>query len=235
MSTYMSSKNENLDPLPSNEDNNDSDYRNGRRSRASREQVAILEESFKSNNQPSAKARELLAKKLNMPERTVQIWFQNRRAKIKLGQRKHHLALKEEALHNSQFNNSNNTNETSNTLNKNNNIFQCSILTIGTWRRMPLGNDELVCSYSIETNQMAWVIGDKMAKFRICFPFSSIKNMTLAFIDAIYAELSIEINGPPSFSTLNKDKVWSPCGDFTENHQASVNHKHVITGDAQSL
>lgn len=47
------------------------------------EQVVLLQESFNGNALPDASIRSKLAKELNMTERTIQIWFQNRRAKAR--------------------------------------------------------------------------------------------------------------------------------------------------------
>ncbi|CAO3700888.1 unnamed protein product [Rhizopus stolonifer] len=54
-----------------------------KRTRTSPEQLAILEESFNLNPSPNSRTREQLSLQLGMPERSIQIWFQNRRAKVK--------------------------------------------------------------------------------------------------------------------------------------------------------
>eukprot|EP00835_Amoeboradix_gromovi_P001313 NODE_57_length_25931_cov_0.351037.p9 type:complete len:419 gc:universal NODE_57_length_25931_cov_0.351037:4487-3231(-) len=54
-----------------------------KRNRATPEQVAILESFFYTTPCPNSKAREELSTQINMPERSVQIWFQNRRAKMR--------------------------------------------------------------------------------------------------------------------------------------------------------
>jgi hypothetical protein len=46
-------------------------------------QVAVLQESFVTNTLPDATIRSQLALELGVTERTVQIWFQNRRAKAR--------------------------------------------------------------------------------------------------------------------------------------------------------
>lgn len=58
------------------------------RRRTSRAQLKILEKSFLENPKPNATVRRILAQKLDMTPRGVQIWFQNRRAKAKLQRRK---------------------------------------------------------------------------------------------------------------------------------------------------
>ncbi|KAI8364023.1 hypothetical protein EDC96DRAFT_511613 [Choanephora cucurbitarum] len=46
-------------------------------------QVALLQESFDNNPLPDASVRSKLARELSVSERTIQIWFQNRRAKAR--------------------------------------------------------------------------------------------------------------------------------------------------------
>lgn len=58
------------------------------RRRTSRAQLKVLEKSFLENPKPNATVRRILAQKLDMTPRGVQIWFQNRRAKAKLLRRK---------------------------------------------------------------------------------------------------------------------------------------------------
>eukprot|EP00253_Pinus_taeda_P001933 PITA_01933 len=54
--------------------------------RLSREQCALLEESFKKNRAPEHKQKQELALQLNLRPRQVEVWFQNRRARTKLKQ-----------------------------------------------------------------------------------------------------------------------------------------------------
>ncbi|KAI8883276.1 homeobox, partial [Backusella circina FSU 941] len=58
------------------------------RRRTSRAQLKVLEKSFSENPKPNATIRRILAQRLDMTPRGVQIWFQNRRAKAKLQRRK---------------------------------------------------------------------------------------------------------------------------------------------------
>ncbi|OZJ05079.1 hypothetical protein BZG36_02087 [Bifiguratus adelaidae] len=67
-----------------------------KRTRATPEQLAILEHTFSYNTSPNAKMREQLSKQLGMTERSIQIWFQNRRAKVKSIQKKANLVHQEQ-------------------------------------------------------------------------------------------------------------------------------------------
>ncbi|GMI95652.1 hypothetical protein like AT5G47370 [Hibiscus trionum] len=54
--------------------------------RLSKDQSAILEESFKEHNTLNPKQKMALAKRLGLRPRQVEVWFQNRRARTKLKQ-----------------------------------------------------------------------------------------------------------------------------------------------------
>lgn len=69
-----------------------------KRTRTSPEQLAVLEKEFRTNPSPNNRVREQLAHQLCMPERSIQIWFQNRRAKVK-NQAKRTVQMKDSALY----------------------------------------------------------------------------------------------------------------------------------------
>ncbi|KAE8695980.1 Homeobox-leucine zipper protein HOX27 [Hibiscus syriacus] len=54
--------------------------------RLSKEQSAVLEESFKQHSTLNPKQKQALAKQLSLTPRQVEVWFQNRRARTKLKQ-----------------------------------------------------------------------------------------------------------------------------------------------------
>ncbi|KAK3002357.1 hypothetical protein RJ639_021260, partial [Escallonia herrerae] len=54
--------------------------------RLSKDQAAVLEETFKEHNNLNPKEKSVLAKQLNLRPRQVEVWFQNRRARTKLKQ-----------------------------------------------------------------------------------------------------------------------------------------------------
>jgi hypothetical protein len=57
--------------------------KNQKRQRATQDQLATLEVEFNKNPTPTALVRERIAEEINMTERSVQIWFQNRYASLK--------------------------------------------------------------------------------------------------------------------------------------------------------
>lgn len=52
--------------------------KNQKRQRATQDQLTTLEMEFNKNPTPTANVRERIAEEINMTERSVQIWFQNR-------------------------------------------------------------------------------------------------------------------------------------------------------------
>lgn len=62
------------------------------RKKTTKTQLQILENTFSTNVRPDARMRRMLAEQLNMTPRSIQVWFQNRRAKEKkLVERKYRL------------------------------------------------------------------------------------------------------------------------------------------------
>lgn len=56
--------------------------KNQKRQRATADQLSTLEVEFNKNPTPTAGVREKIAEEINMTERSVQIWFQNRYATL---------------------------------------------------------------------------------------------------------------------------------------------------------
>uniref|UniRef100_H3AS77 HESX homeobox 1 n=1 Tax=Latimeria chalumnae TaxID=7897 RepID=H3AS77_LATCH len=56
-------------------------------------QIETLENVFKVNSYPGIEVREELAQKLDLDEDRIQIWFQNRRAKLKRSHRESHFFM----------------------------------------------------------------------------------------------------------------------------------------------
>ncbi|KAL1543344.1 homeobox-leucine zipper protein HAT3-like [Salvia divinorum] len=64
----------------------DDDAAGRKKLRLSKEQAAVLEETFMEHNTLNPKQKTALAKQLNLRPRQVEVWFQNRRARTKLKQ-----------------------------------------------------------------------------------------------------------------------------------------------------
>ncbi|KAK3835524.1 MAG: Lim3/4, partial [Linnemannia gamsii] len=58
-----------------------------RRRRLTAEESEFLMTQFRVNGRPSAQERDSFARHLKLDRRTIQVWFQNRRAKLKRDER----------------------------------------------------------------------------------------------------------------------------------------------------
>ncbi|EEH03679.1 homeobox domain-containing protein [Histoplasma capsulatum G186AR] len=178
--------------------------KNQKRQRATQDQLVTLETEFNKNPTPTAAVRERIAEEINMTERSVQIWFQNRRAKIKMIAKKgietgedcdaipesmrQYLALHfdtSKAHARNLFNRypGYGPNEMHEPPVSSGKIvihhFACRSLRIGTWRRVGQNAMDLVIFYSPEKSCMTYYINNDSAGYKIEYPFSYIKNIVL--------------------------------------------------------
>ncbi|KAJ9069724.1 hypothetical protein DSO57_1015615 [Entomophthora muscae] len=192
-----------------------------RRARATRAQLEILEAAFAINSHPNLKVREELGTKLGMTERSVQIWFQNKRAKTKASLRKRALFLREEALKRRYFK----SHPTVNT-------FTCDALTIGTWQRIHTPSTPLICGFNVATSSMSWTLGHLSSNFNISFSFDNIQSIQFNPIDQANAKISFYLKSSPLFAVSNYD-AWIPCPSFIPTDQGSSTH--TLLGNAADL
>lgn len=83
----LSSEEVEVEKLSSRVSDEDEDGANARKKlRLTKEQSALLEESFKQHSTLNPKQKQALARQLNLRPRQVEVWFQNRRARTKLKQ-----------------------------------------------------------------------------------------------------------------------------------------------------
>ncbi|KAJ9084449.1 hypothetical protein DSO57_1024349 [Entomophthora muscae] len=129
-----------------------------KRARATPEQQAFLESAFASNPSPNCKVRENMAQRVGMSERSIQIWFQNRRAKVKLNQRKASIAMQEEVLRQHCLVAPCPPNQ-----------LPCNVLAIGAWQRVANGGD-LICSFTPTDRRLTWTLSEGIHRFQISFP-----------------------------------------------------------------
>ncbi|KAB2581117.1 putative homeobox domain-containing protein [Lasiodiplodia theobromae] len=190
--------------------------KNQKRQRATQEQLLTLEMEFNKNPTPTAIVRERIAQEINMTERSVQIWFQNRRAKIKNIAKKsiesgedcndipesmrRYLAL--QAMESGKTLGRDFMGRTSgmpygsgmllNTETSSSKVvihhFACRSLSIGTWRRVGQSAMDLVIFYSPEKCCVTYYINNDSAGYKIEYPFAYIKNISLELGDGQNAE-----------------------------------------------
>lgn len=93
------SKDVNTAPADNNEETSSSSAPPVRkRTRATADQLSVLEDTFAVNVSPNSKLRKQLAEQLQMSERSIQIWFQNRRAKVKHMQKRAQMQMHQASI-----------------------------------------------------------------------------------------------------------------------------------------
>ncbi|CAI6340945.1 unnamed protein product [Periconia digitata] len=249
--------------------------KNQKRQRATQDQLVTLEVEFNKNPTPTASTRERIAQDINMTERSVQIWFQNRRAKIKNIAKKsiengddcndipesmrRYLALQAmesgKPMGSSFFGRPGgsmapygsgmllNTDTSSSKVVIHH--FACRSLSVGSWRRVGQSAMDLVIFYSPEKGCVTYYINNDSAGYKIEYPFSYIKNITLENGDANGnvegasqrpGGLVVELNRPPNFFMDSSGSGgFFQCGDFTEEQQASQILVHHLGGHPKVL
>ncbi|RAH58048.1 homeobox transcription factor [Aspergillus piperis CBS 112811] len=179
--------------------------KNNKRQRATQDQLVTLELEFNKNPTPTAATRERIAQEINMTERSVQIWFQNRRAKIKMLAKKsietgegcdsipesmrQYLAMQFDPTKPGARDPFGRTggygtggvypHESAPSGKVVIHHFTCRSLTIGSWRRIGQNAMDLVVFYSPEKACMTYYINNDSAGYKIEYPFAYIKNITL--------------------------------------------------------
>ncbi|KAF2011534.1 hypothetical protein BU24DRAFT_283278 [Aaosphaeria arxii CBS 175.79] len=183
--------------------------KNQKRQRATQDQLVTLEVEFNKNPTPTAVVRERIAQDINMTERSVQIWFQNRRAKIKNIAKKsiengddcndipesmrRYLQLQAmesgKSLGGSLLGRAGGSmtpygsGMLLNTDTSSSKVvihhFACRSLSIGSWRRVGQSAMDLVIFYSPEKCCVTYYINNDSAGYKIEYPFAYIKNITL--------------------------------------------------------
>lgn len=246
--------------------------KNQKRQRATQDQLVTLEVEFNKNPTPTAAVRERIAQEINMTERSVQIWFQNRRAKIKMIAKKsietgedcdsipdsmrHYLAMHFDPHKpgaRELFGRPNGLGGLSSgyggEATPSGKIvihhFTCRTLSVGSWRRIGQNAMDLVIFYSPDKATMTYYINNDSAGYKIEYPFSYIKNVTLDNGDPTPnangvpsrpGGLIIELNRPPIFwMDCSNSGGFFQCGDFTEDQQASRIMVHHLGGHPKVL
>ncbi|KAK7911732.1 homeoprotein [Apiospora marii] len=182
--------------------------KNQKRQRATQDQLTTLEMEFSKNPTPTATVRERIADEINMTERSVQIWFQNRRAKIKLLAKKSletgedidsipesmraYLAMQAmesgKGLGGAFLGRTGLIPYGSSMMLGGDQSGQgkvlihhltCRSLSIGKWTRVGQNTMDLIIFYSPEKCTMTYYINNDQAGYKIEYHFSHIKSITL--------------------------------------------------------
>ncbi|KAI8387510.1 hypothetical protein BD560DRAFT_430695 [Blakeslea trispora] len=323
-----------------------------KRTRVTPSQLSVLEQTFSVSATPDSKMRKQLAFKLQMPERSIQIWFQNRRAKVKMLQRRVLIRQEQEVararlcaeatgyspsssasssywylqqqqqqqqqfarqmfpqsniskppIHRawssdmisansfisppppppnlSQMFNASQQYDTPSisitgpkdldddiynmtispsptpqsfvmprrleseplqptptlvsSLQQQTGMITATAVTVGSWHRMKISQQDLMCFYKMNERAFSWHIRDSNYHFKMMISFDSIASIELNVLDDhISAQIDLDLLEPPIFF-METNGQWVQCSDFTEGMQASIILRHTVRGLASDL
>ncbi|KAL2269000.1 hypothetical protein VTJ83DRAFT_3846 [Remersonia thermophila] len=239
--------------------------KNQKRQRATQDQLTTLEMEFNKNPTPTATVRERIAEEINMTQRSVQIWFQNRRAKIKQLAKKslengedldsipesmrQYLAM--QAMESGKglpgflgrgllpYGHPGMMGDQNGPGKVLIHHLNCRSLTIGRWMRVGQNAMDLIIFYSPDKCTMTYYINNDQAGYKIEYPFSYIKNIYLnngEGNDQLGGGITIELLQPPLFYMDSSTTAnFIQVSDFTEELQASRVLTHHLGGNPKVL
>jgi hypothetical protein len=110
-------------------------------------------------------------------------------------------------------------------------------VTVGSWHRMKINQQDLMCYYQLDNERcFSWHIQDSNYHFKMVISFDSISCLELSILsDSISAQIDMDLLEPPIFFTENESGDWTQCSDFTEGMQASSVLRHTVRGLASDL
>ncbi|KAJ1500777.1 hypothetical protein HMI56_003628 [Coelomomyces lativittatus] len=111
-------------------------------------------------------------------------------------------------------------------------------LTVGTWRRLALGSNNLTCSYSLVNRLFSWTLMDQAITLKMEILFTSVRQLLFRVSERM-GEVHLILNQSPTFwmkvDSGNSENYWTQCHDFTENNQAETTMTHTLRGQAEPL
>ncbi|PWN46756.1 hypothetical protein IE53DRAFT_382641 [Violaceomyces palustris] len=217
-----------------------------KRNKCSPEQLQALEAFFAKNRNPTGRIREELSKKLRMPERSVQVWFQNRRAKVKVLEKKGGPGDESNASPKNDRGNapaegsrssqggsrrSKGNSDASNVKQGEESVtaLPATALCIGTWRRV----SPLICFFSRRLQTLTWYLSSDSVGFKLEMPWTSVKSIVFdgptnpsmaeraEGVNERLGHIRVELARPPTFfmQVFRSGNRESPEGE--ENRKAS--------------
>lgn len=116
-------------------------------------------------------------------------------------------------------------------------IINVNAVTIGTWHRMKINQQDLLCCFQLSERTFEWHIRDSNYHFKMVISFDLVTSLDITILDnGIFAQIDMELNDAPLFFMENLDDLtWTQCSDFTEGMQATCHLHHTLRGLASDL
>ncbi|EPB87283.1 hypothetical protein HMPREF1544_05904 [Mucor circinelloides 1006PhL] len=117
------------------------------------------------------------------------------------------------------------------------NYFNATTLTIGTWHRLKLHSNDLICVYKAEQQAFVWFITEGVSRFKVEIPLTNM--LGIEYTPSVdgngepTSDIHFYMSQPPLFymeSQNDTEDQWIQCSDFTENKQASRYLRHTLKG-----
>ncbi|KAF5359643.1 hypothetical protein D9756_003181 [Leucocoprinus leucothites] len=219
-----------------------------KRGRLTKEQLAQLERLFAVDCSPTVVRRREIALQVGCPERQIQVWFQNRRAKAKSSGEKCKTRprgpspVKEppelcQAVQ-TDFEKLIQEDDSS--------VFTipCTTLTIGAWNRVNFEDEHDLLAWICEKKRcFTWFVRSSDYSFKMQVPLDALKELAFKNADPGKAFLALDLSSPPTFflrRNLKREQgvpppCWRRCEDWTESKAATRNLRHVLGGPALPL
>ncbi|EST09243.1 Homeobox domain protein [Kalmanozyma brasiliensis GHG001] len=189
-----------------------------KRNKCTPDQLRSLEAFFEKNRNPTGRIRHELSRKLRMPERSVQVWFQNRRAKLKVVEQRGETALDSSRKKSCSIQLSDrDTYKAASSAGRSARdvidekpsvtAMPTSALCIGTWRRV----SPLICFFSRRMQSLTWYLTSESIGFKLEVPWTAIsaayfdgpKEPTIAEraegVRVPLGQFVIDLERPPTF------------------------------------
>ncbi|KAF6757083.1 hypothetical protein DFP72DRAFT_963124, partial [Ephemerocybe angulata] len=227
-------------------------------------QTQQLETLFAQDRKPGIPRRKEISASIGMPERQVQIWFQNRRAKQRVREGRLPRPVKRKSKPQDETAeasrppcdmppalSSGYDSELASRINEDDvsiMVIPCSSLIVGTWVRKwsATSRYDLVAYICEGKRQLCWYVHNAGKAFKMSIPLDTITDVKFheAPGNAGLGSLTITIACPPSFflDTFNSlpgevrpTRRWHPCPDWTEYQQATRVLEHRIKGPSLPL
>lgn len=118
--------------------------------------------------------------------------------------------------------------------------FSAEALQIGTWRRMTLQPEDMVCNFDTQRRMMVWTIRNGAQQFKMEFPFDTILQISLEpILERLgWARLEFRLAQPEGvafYMMQDPTSYWTQCRDFTQDSQATIVNIHQLDGPAMPL
>ncbi|KAI8050552.1 hypothetical protein BDF22DRAFT_745422 [Syncephalis plumigaleata] len=98
----------------------------------------------------------------------------------------------------------------------------CNMLTIGSWRRISVSNDDLICVYLPSMRMLRYVIQEQGARFLLDYPVNIILQMTVDInAHSNLASMQVTVSGPPLFAMELKGKPSVQDNDNSSSSSSS--------------